>query len=280
MSIIRVVSIQRGCVYDGPGIRTTVFLKGCTLHCPWCCNPEAISLESDFFFYEDKCLKNKGINSEICVHCNRYGGVKSILLCPFNYTEPTSKKYSLDVLSNELLKDKDLYANSFGGVTFSGGEPLLWIHELVPALERLKIRNIDIAFETTLQISKDNIEKSLAYAKLMIIDLKLQPEMFLESENYIRSMKLHLDKIKSKKIDVIYRLVFVNSVYTNYKLVINRLQYLNVNSIELLKCHNLAHKKYQYLGITNIDYTADENKLSQFINLMQKSGINVNPLSI
>lgn len=245
MNIIRVVSIQRGCVYDGPGIRTTVFLKGCTLHCPWCCNPEAVSIETDFFFYEDKCLINKGIESKMCAQCNRCGGVKSTLLCPFKYTEPTSKEYSSDALSDELLKDNDLYTSSLGGVTFSGGEPLLWIHELVPTLERLKIRNIDIAFETTLQISKDNVEKSFAYAKLMIIDLKLQPEMFLESENYIRSMKLHLDKIKSKKIDVIYRLVFVNSVYTNYKLVINRLQYLNVNSIELLKCHNLAHKKYQ-----------------------------------
>lgn len=280
MNIIRVVSIQRGCVYDGPGVRTTVFLKGCTLFCPWCCNPEAISLESDFFSYEDRCLINRGIKSEICAQCERYGGVKSVLLCPFKYIEPTSKVYSIDALSDELLKDKDLYADSFGGVTFSGGEPLLWIYELVPILERLRINDIDIAFETTLQVSKDNVEKSLAYAKLMIIDLKLQSEMFLESESYIRTMKLFIDKIKSKKINVIYRLVFVNSMYKKWELLINRLQCLSVKSIELLQCHNLANKKYQYLGITNIDYTADENLFSQFAGLIKRKGINVNLLSI
>lgn len=74
MKSLEVTNIQRGCVYDGPGVRTTVFLKGCSLCCPWCCNPETITREDAFYIDNSKCLKYQGISSSICNACEKYGG--------------------------------------------------------------------------------------------------------------------------------------------------------------------------------------------------------------
>lgn len=130
MRSLNITSIQRGCLYDGPGVRTTVFLRGCILKCPWCCNPETIFLENDFFLDNSKCLKIKHINSSLCDNCERYGGAISVDNCPFGVSERISDIYPFEDLINELLKDKTLFDATGGGITFSGGEPLLQVADL------------------------------------------------------------------------------------------------------------------------------------------------------
>lgn len=156
MNGLNVTSIQRECIHDGPGIRTTVFLKGCIFHCPWCCNPETISKKAQFIDNE-KCIKLKGIKSIICRNCERYGGRSKIAECPFGVTQPISHYYDADTLFEILLKDEKLYNLSGGGITFSGGEPLLWTKELKPLLQRIKSKNISIYIETTLASQPDDV---------------------------------------------------------------------------------------------------------------------------
>ena len=122
--MVRVTDIQRFSLNDGEGIRTTVFLKGCSIKCPWCANPECISSK---------------IQGE------------------FGYD------ISLDDLENEILKDEPYYETG-GGVTFSGGEPLLQIRSLEPLLKSLKHKNINICFETALFVPQEYLNRANFYA--------------------------------------------------------------------------------------------------------------------
>ena len=172
MKQLRVTNIQSGCVYDGPGVRTTVFLKGCSLHCPWCCNPETISYEKQWFIDDRKCVSRQGLCSELCNPCVRLNGVRSIHSCPYGVAEPAFHDYSPEKLLEILLKDNELYKESHGGVTFSGGEPLLQSEELVNLLNLLKGFGIHIAIETTLFASTEALAVVLPYVDFYIIDLK------------------------------------------------------------------------------------------------------------
>lgn len=105
-----ITNIQRFSLHDGPGIRTTIFLKGCSLRCPWCSNPENIKP------YPEKYYKD---------------GIEGIY----------GKNYTCDEVYNEIIKDRAFYDEN-GGVTFSGGEALLYVNELLPLLEKLKKERI------------------------------------------------------------------------------------------------------------------------------------------
>lgn len=265
MKELRITHIQRGCIYDGPGIRTVVFLKGCNLRCPWCCNPEAQSFDKEYFISEADCLLNSNINSFICSTCNRRGGTDLIEKCPLELKTSVSRDYSTDQLIRELLIDSDLFADSKGGVTFSGGEPLLYIEELKPTLEILKSLNISIYFETSLVCPKSAIETALSYANGIIIDLKIQPELNLLLNNEYRDMvKNTLKQAKDNNIDIINRLVFVDSLLDELNEISTFLNYTDISSIQLLKCHNMASNKYIKLGRESLDFSPSQDNFNRF----------------
>lgn len=278
MNKLRVSAIQRGCVYDGPGVRTTVFLKGCTLHCPWCCNPENISKEQEWFIDESKCLKNKGIDSVLCISCERNGGDNAIVKCPFSISEPVSSDLESSELMLQIEKDKDVFGGD-GGVTFSGGEPLVQSYELIPVLQECKKQDIKIAFETTLFAGKKNVERVIPFTDVMIVDLKLQPEQS-NIPNYLSRISENLSLIKAQNIKVIYRMVFVNSMMQAKESIYKQLKSFDVENIELLKCHNLGAKKYGKLNMESEDFTADENSFQEFSAYLQSKQIKVSELKI
>lgn len=278
MSKLRVSAIQRGCVYDGPGVRTTIFLKGCTLHCPWCCNPENISFKQEWFIDDSKCIKHKGIVSELCASCKRNHGDRAIKKCPFSVAEPVCHDWLPAELFLQIEKDKELYGKS-GGVTFSGGEPLMQADALLPVLEMCKKQNLNIAFETTLFVSKKNIAVIIPYADIMIVDLKLQPEQ-RDIPNYINCISENLDLIKKQGINIFYRLVFVNSLISIKEKICKQLKSLGVEEIELLKCHHLGARKYEKLNKESVDFTADERLFQNFSEYLQSEQLIVTQLKV
>lgn len=278
MKPLKVVSIQRGCVYDGPGVRTTIFLKGCTLRCPWCCNPEAIPMEDEWFVDDSKCIFKQGKESDICAACERKGGNKSIEKCPFGVANATSQTITMESLLDEIYADYELFQSSGGGVTFSGGEPLQYAEELLPLLRELKNKSISVYVETSLCVPQERIEQRKDYIDGAIIDLKLQPEMMLGDEKYLSDIREKIRLLGQQEI--IYRLVFVNSMEQRSKEVIDALNQLSVKHIELLKCHDLAKPKYTKLNKTHVDYTANEEKYKLFAEELKRHSIDTSLLKI
>lgn len=275
--LLDVTSIQHGCVYDGDGVRTTVFLRGCPYCCPWCCNPETLQLNDTFFIDEDKCLYKTGIKSPLCSGCERCGGQQSIVKCPFGVAEPTCNKYTIDDLFEDLIVDSSLYKQSNGGVTFSGGEPLLQSKHLEPLLQRLKDADIDIAYETTLYQPNSSVLSEVAkYVNQWIVDLKLQPVNFKKDYENVVSDNLQYLRGLNKKLS--YRLVYVSGV--DVLKTYSVLQRLDINNVEVIKCHALAKTKYKKLGLDFVDYTPPEKSYDDFVTKLLDMGLNVNKLTI
>lgn len=120
MKPLKIISIQRNCVDDGPGVRTTVFLKGCSLKCPWCCNPEAISYEDDFFTDNSKCLHIQGKISSICTKCERANGSEPTKECILGVAINTSQAYDVDRLLERICEDEELFKYSGEELHFRG----------------------------------------------------------------------------------------------------------------------------------------------------------------
>ncbi len=156
-----IFNIRRFALDDGPGIRTTVFLKGCPLSCIWCHNPESMDPAPAVAFYPDRCIlcgdcrricsegavsmhDNRRIKRQRCSACGRCADI-----CPAGAVELLGRYYPARELVEILMKDLIFYGTSGGGVTFSGGEPALHGAYLKPVMKELKKKNIHIAIQTS-----------------------------------------------------------------------------------------------------------------------------------
>jgi len=181
-----VFDIRHFALDDGPGIRTTVFLKGCPLSCVWCHNPESLSPEEEIAFYPALCI-NCGDCEKVCTenaaqmnHPGRIIRDKCVTCgvcaekCPSAALKIVGKYYPVNELAVELTKDRIFYDTSCGGVTFSGGEPALHMDYLGEVMRRLKEDNIHIAIQTSGAFDiKEFKEKLLPHIDLIFYDIKL-----------------------------------------------------------------------------------------------------------
>ena len=246
---IRVTSIQRLCVNDGPGVRTVVFLKGCYLQCPWCCNPEAIHYEADEYFDKGMCKYPE--KNPICKNCELHGGLSAKGQCPLSAYEKTYKDYEVDELFDLLMREEALYRDG-GGVTFSGGEPLLQAIAIKPLLQRLKDENIQSAFETTLYAPSAQYDAAKEYVDYWLVDLKFQFG-YMTNKDYtvdINDFEANLRDLQSLQKDVTYRMVVMGEMMKKASLIAQRLKGHRIGGIELLNYHGLAESKYKELGRT------------------------------
>ena len=177
-----IFNIQHFSTDDGPGIRTTVFLKGCNLRCPWCHNPESQSGVPEMMFYRQKCIgcgkcievcpqAGRNCFTEACLHCGKCAAV-----CPAEALVSCGKEMSVAEVLEEVLRDRDLYEISGGGVTLSGGEPVLQTAFLAELLQELKKAGVHTAVETAGCYETERLERILPFVDLLYMDLKCLEE--------------------------------------------------------------------------------------------------------
>ena len=168
-----IFDISRNSYVDGPGIRTTVFFKGCNLRCAWCHNPESQSVAPQMMFYKNKCT-GCGKCREKCPsaleQCDLCG--KCTLYCPHDAREICGREYTVDAVLREILKDKSFYEASGGGVTFSGGECMLQIDFLEEILKACKENGIHTAVDTAGHVPYEYFKRILPYTDLFLYDVK------------------------------------------------------------------------------------------------------------
>jgi pyruvate formate lyase activating enzyme len=175
-----VSNIQKYSIQDGPGIRTTVFLKGCPLDCWWCHNPEGRSPKFEIVVVETRCIRcgecvkacphacSPAVPCELCGAC--------VEACPTGARQAVGKRISVDDVFAEIVKDGIFYDESAGGVTFSGGEPLMQPHFLKGLLEKCRSKGIHTAIDTCGYAPAETLMALAPLVDLFLYDLKLMEE--------------------------------------------------------------------------------------------------------
>ena len=246
--------IQRGSYVDGPGIRTTVFFKGCNLDCKWCHNPESKSADRQMLFYSDKCTgcgkcvsvcPNKGKKCELCGKC--------ALFCPRDARKLCGREYGIEEVMRELLRDKCFYENSGGGVTFSGGECMLQIDFLSEILRECKTEGIHTAVDTAGNVPFSYFERILPFTDLFLYDIKaFSAEKHKEETGADNARILENAKRLSGKSKILFRIPVIggfNDEETEMQKIADFLKDISYEKVELLPYHALGEHKYRALGV-------------------------------
>jgi len=286
---IQITNIQRFCLNDGPGIRTTIFTKGCSIHCPWCSNPENIDFQPQYFFKEDNCKNKKCMYHDQCIPYKTRNAldtkVNTKYYCPFGALGIYGKEYTDLELIEEIKKDYS-FINETGGVTFSGGEALLQIRELESVLLQLKKDNLHLAVETALFVTAEAVKISLKYMDFYYVDVKILDKKIC-MDVLGGDLNLYFENVnlifKSGKT-MVFR-VPISNEYTltenNQDLLITFFaRYKNIK-IELFEIHQLGKSKYQSMGKQlweNED--VDKNKLDLFYKTLKQMGHDVEIIEI
>lgn len=263
----KILEIKRFAVHDGDGIRTTLFLKGCSLGCVWCHNPEGISFKPQLSYIEQKCvgcgecvrvcpfgahkMENGHIfDREKCISCGKCEDV-----CLGAAIKFYGRVVSVDEVMPHLLADKDFFENSGGGVTLSGGECLCQAEFCTELLKKLKEEGINTAVDTCGNVPTKAIDAVLPFTDTFLYDLKAIDEdvhikctgnsntLILENLKYIDSL--------GKKIEIRYPYVPGLNSDQAEKIAAFVKELKNVTKVKVLPYHNFAASKYASLGMEN-----------------------------
>ena len=242
-----IFDIQRNSFVDGPGIRTTVFFKGCNLKCRWCHNPESQSPNPQIMFYKDKCTG--------CGRCVGITEKDTDFVCFNDAKQICGKEYTVDEVFDIIEKDKLFYETSNGGVTFSGGECMLQIDFLVSLLKACKERGLHTCVDTAGNVSFESFERVLPYTDLFLYDIKvISPEKhsaWTEADNVrILSNFKQLYKVGAKIAVRVPVIPERNGDIEEMRKIAEFLADYPEIPVELLAYHRLGESKYAGLGLS------------------------------
>ncbi len=287
---ILIFNIQKFSLHDGPGIRTSIFLKGCPLRCKWCSNPESQNPYVNIFLKDENRTKIDVKKNELNFDQDGYIIEDDLFfdLLKVNGIEENSVKYDqvgrpmdLDRLVEIAMEDKVFYDSSKGGVTISGGEPFMQATLLVELVKKLKAQGLHTAIETTLFTNPENVSKLYPYLDLFIADCKNWNEEVHQIKTGVLN-RIILDNlrdvVKNAK-DYLIRIPVIpdfnyskEDAYEFAKLFND----LGIEKVQLLPFHQFGKGKYENYGI-KYDYSDKkalvDDDLTDMVKILEESGI-------
>ena len=290
-----ITNIQKFSLHDGPGIRTTIFLKGCPLRCFWCHNPETHSINHQIIYFEERCT-GCGVCARRCPEnaieikdnrsvrdnnkCNLCG--KCADFCPNNAQEYIGKDVTSREIMKEIIKDEAFYEESGGGVTFSGGEPLMYLDFLQDVLRSCKIRGIHTAVDTSGYAPWECFEKIIDKVDLFLYDLKLMNDEKHKKYTGVSNKVIleNLKKLSARGANIYIRMPIIAGVNDDSHIdeTIEFLSNLNIIQVNLLPYHKMGMEKYKRLGmeykLTGNEKPSDE-KMQEIANKFKAARIRI-----
>lgn len=290
--VCNIFNIQKFSVSDGPGIRTTVFMKGCPLKCIWCHNPESGTTNPEIFYNEGKCIscgrcqtfckegchvidKAHIFNRKMCMLCG-----ECTRNCISGALEIIGKTMKCEDIVEEVLKDKMFYDASGGGVTLSGGEPMFQPEATYEILRLAKREGIHTAVETCGYAEKESFEKINEFVDLFLFDYKeTDPAKHRKFTGVSNEIILgNLEFLNKFGADIVLRCPLIPTLNDNENHIrgiwttANRFK--NIREIHILPYHPLGLGKRKMLGQETIykeSGFADENRIIEIVNKIRKN---------
>jgi len=263
-----IFDIKRYAINDGPGIRVVIFFKGCNLHCAWCHNPESISPKIEKMYAPAKCIKcgtcisacpEKAItmgldgvitNIALCKVCGKCADV-----CPTKAIEMSGKAMTVSEIMDIIEKERVFFDQSGGGVTFSGGEPLIHTKMLIELLDECRKRKIHTAVDTAGNVKTETILEVAKRTDLFLYDLKMMDsdlhKKWINSGN--DKILENLKAISEDGTQIIIRIPLIGGVNDSIENIEQTAKFISElagdkKEVNLLPYHNIAQNKYMKLG--------------------------------
>ncbi len=243
-----IFDIKEMAVHDGPGIRTTIFFKGCPLRCKWCHNPEGLTITPQLMYKSNNC-KNCGKCFEKCDHpeCQPFG--RCLHICPENCLSIAGRKITAKELAKEIIPSAKVLGNDFGGFTFSGGEPLAQSEFLLELIKELK--DFHLCIETSGYCDSDTFKKVIEKLDFVIMDIKLSDSELHKKYTGVDNSQIlkNFEILRKSEKPYIIRTPLIKSI-TDTKENLDAIQKIIGDATwEKLPENEMAGAKYKMLGI-------------------------------
>ena len=296
MSTGLIFDIKKYAINDGPGIRLTVFFKGCNLQCQWCHNPESMSQKVQKMYNAKKCIgalsciencpnnalkmTSEGIVTDYNV-CNLCGTCAEV--CPTKAFEMLGSNIPISDLMQKIDNEAIFFDQSGGGVTFSGGEPLMHADYLLEALKACGKRNYHRVVDTTAFASAATVLEVAEHTELFLIDLKVMDSKKHKQFTGVSNAKIlsNIVALAKTNCDIIFRIPLIKGVNTSEENIRETANFINSLAgnrkvVNLLPYHNIAENKHIKLGAPTNNHvfeTPDLNELTTIVALFNSVGI-------